>query len=151
MTDSGIAIHPVLTMCNFIGKHGSNDGMSEMVVAFVSSKESVQMLKSMIDMFFDRYPGVVSVIKILTVLCGAILGDLGCGEHRMKWKQMKSVGRIRLLAAMLIGDDRRVGLYALYDLLTHGHSSISLIASLTSRMNSDSDLPHSGSIRRTSR
>lgn len=73
------------------------------------------MLDTVIDMFFAGDFGVVAVAYRFTILFRAILGDAGRGENGAYRQQVKSIRRIALLAALAVGNCRRVRLNALYD------------------------------------
>ena len=51
---SGIAVDPIPLMIHLIGEHGAQDGMAEMIVAFIARKVGEQVLHSVIDVFLCR-------------------------------------------------------------------------------------------------
>lgn len=76
--DSGEAICALLMVGDLIGKHRSEYRMPQMIVSIISCKEGIQMLNGMIDMFFYRYLGIVTMIEVFIILFGTVLCNTGC-------------------------------------------------------------------------
>lgn len=114
-------------MINLKCKHGTEDGMAQMIIAFISGKEGEQMLNRVIHMLLCGDFLVIPIQKGFAILFCAVLGDLGSGEHSVRRQEMKRIGRRGLSAAMLVGFSRDVGLYAGYD----RHHSSSFASSLS--------------------
>ena len=58
---SGVAIGSILFMVHLISKHGTQNGMAQMIVALIACQVGEQVLNGMIDMFLRRNAFVVSV------------------------------------------------------------------------------------------
>ena len=60
-------------MINLVGKHGPQDCMTQVIVAFISCQISKQMLDGVIDMLFCGNLLVISVQQCLTILLSTVL------------------------------------------------------------------------------
>ena len=97
--------------------------MAEMVVALVACEVGEQVLDGVIDVFLCRDALVIAVLWRLPVLFRALPGDLRRGEHGVGRQHVESIGRGGLFAALRIGFDGHIGLYA----KDYGHSNPSIL------------------------
>lgn len=139
-------------MIDLIGKHGSENGMTQMIVALITGKESIQMLNGMVDVFLCGDPLVVAVLERFAILLRAVLCRLCCSEHCMRRQKVKGIRRGGLLAAMFVLYDGRIRLDALNDLL-HSISSIFIADCIicSSQMSASKSISLHDSIRPASR
>ena len=114
-------------MVNLAGKHGSENGMAQVIVALVSCEICKQVLNGMIDMLLGRNFLIVPVLQRLAVFLSAIFSDFGSCKDSMRREKVKGIGRCRLSASKLVGFGGHVGLYAGND----GHSTPSFASSLS--------------------
>ena len=123
----GESIGSVSFMVNLVSKHGSEDGMAQMIVAFIACNIGKQMLDGVIDMFLSGNLLIVPVKKCFAILFGTIFGNLGSSEHSMRREEVKGIGCCGLSAAVFIGYGRYIRLYAGND----SHHSSSFARSLS--------------------
>lgn len=52
--ESGVSIHTILFVIDLVSKHGTENGMAQMIVRCVPSKVGIEMLDGVVDMLLDR-------------------------------------------------------------------------------------------------
>ncbi|MBO5987190.1 MAG: leucine-rich repeat protein, partial [Lachnospiraceae bacterium] len=82
--------------------------MTEMIILFVASKERIDMLDRMVQMFNCVDLCIVPFAECFAVLISAIFCNLGSIEQCADRKQVKPVRRVRLLTAVFVFDNRRI-------------------------------------------